>query len=409
MIASRTTRAVAHSLRLLVVLTVAGSDALAADAIFDPYVEVGGIYNDNYFLARSGTRLQEANGGYVDAGVDLRLESPRTQWRIEPRVRSTAYSSNSDLDSTDYYLTGALNHRGERARGNVLVSLVDEDIVEGNLPDASFDGPILGQGGATDSGRVLGANRRQYLTASPSAAFELSQRLQLTAAAEFLDMSFDREIAGAQVSYRTLGGLLGLGRKFSEASEVTLGVGYSQFDPDVGGRGSDLQTLRLQWDYRTTERLRTYFRAGTTRTKFDAVGATRARSESGSLFGVGGQWAFLKSDLFVDLQQFVEANGSGFVVERSNLRLQYNHRFTPRVTGFAAVYGIRDQAVGVSRSVYAPRRYVNANIGVEWRVRRTLSLLGRIEHAQQEFSGDARSADGNAVRLAVVYRPRRLD
>ena len=222
-------------------------------------------------------------------------------------------------------------------------------------------------------------------------------------------MAYDREIPGAQVSYRTVGGLLGLGRKFSEASEVTLGVGLSQFDPDQGSRGSDLQSVRVQWDYRTTERLRTYVRAGTTRTKFDAIGASRARSESGSLFGVGGQWTFLKSDLFADLQQFVEANGSGFIVERTNLRLQYNHRFTPRVTGFASVYGIRDEAVGVSRSVYAPRRYVNANLGVEWRVRRTVSLLGRLEHAQQEFTGDPRGADGNAARVAVIYRPRRLD
>ena len=120
------------------------------------------------------------------------------------------------------------------------------------------------------------------------------------------------------------------------------------------------------------------------------------------------RWSFLKSELFVDLQRVVDANSSGFVVERDDLRAFYNHRFSVRLLGYVGGYLIRDESVTASGS-YVPRRYYTALAGLEWRVLRALAVRGEVGHSSQEYVGESETADGNSARVSVVYRPRRAD
>jgi hypothetical protein len=383
----------------------------AADVQFDPSIEVGALFNDNFTLERSSGVVQEVSGAFVDAVLQVRGEAPRSNWRIEPRIRSTKFPDDGELEATDYFLVAAAERRNERNAFGFTADVFDQFIVWSQLPDANFGNSNLGEGSGPDSGRIDGDNRQQLLRASPYASFKLSELTDLRIELSALDVSFDREVIGAQVSYQSVGGRVLLDRQFTPASRFGLRLEYEQVEPDGDGSSADLAGAQLQWDYRIAERLSAYGRLGVKRSDFETVGLGTTRAsfqETTPLFAAGMRWTFLKSELFVDLQRVVDGNASGFVIERDDLRVFYNHRFNVRLLGYLGGYLIRDESV-TATGLYIPRRYHTALAGLEWRVLRALSVRGEIATSHQEFEGDPSQADGNSARLSVVYRPRRVD
>lgn len=385
--------------------------ATAADVHFDPSIEVGAQYNDNFTLERSGGSVQEVSGAFADAALLLRGEAPRGTWQIEPRVRSTFFPDDKNLESTDYFLRAAAERHAERNAFGIDADYADQDIVQSQLPGANFGNSNLGDGSGPDSGRILGDNRQTLLRGRPYATFKLSELTDLRVELDALDVSFDREIANAQVSYRSTGGRVLLDRQFTPTSRFGARLEYQQIDPDLGNSKSDLAGAQLQWDYRIAERLSAYGRIGVKRSEFDLVGpgaTRRSISETTPLFAAGMRWVFQKSELFVDLQRQVDANSSGFVVQRDDLRAFYTHRWSVRMLGYVGGYLVRDESV-TSTGLYVPRRYYTALAGVEWRALQALSVRGELGLAHQKFSGESGSAEGNSVKVSVVYRPRRTD
>lgn len=397
----------------LALAACAAGTASAADVQFDPSIELGGQYSDNYTLERAANLINEVSGAFLDASFLVRAESPRSAWRFEPRIRKTYFPDDSELESTDYFGVLSGEMRNERSTLGMLAELYDQNVVTSQLPGANFDNPNLGDSGSTDSGRLVsGDNRQKLVQLRPFADFELSERTTLRVEALWLDVSFDREVTDFAVSYQSKGAGLRLSRRFTQASSFGLLVDYNKFEPDVGNNDSDLYTAQLQWDYQVGERVSAYARAGGKRSKFNIAGATplaaRSVTETTPLFAAGARWNFQRSDLFLDLQRQVDANSSGFVVQREDVRLQYNHRFTQRLRGYLALYGIRDRTVtDVTR--YAPRRYVDGAAGMEWRFKQSWSLLGEAGWSNQKFDGDPGAADRKSVQLSVAYRPLRRD
>jgi hypothetical protein len=388
-----------------------GAAAHAADVQYDPSIEVGVQYNDNYTLERRSGNVRDVSGAFAEAGLLVRGEAPRSNWRLEPRIRSNYFPDDSDLKSTDYIFLAAAERRNERNAFGLTADYYDQDIVQSQLPDANFGDSDLGEGSGPDSGRIVGENRQKLLRANPYATFKLSELTDLRVELSGLDVSFDREIVNAQVSYQSVGGRLLLDRQFTPASRFGLRLEYEQVEPDGSSSTSDLAGAQLQWDYRIAERLSAYGRLGVKRSDFEVVGPGTIRTslqETTPLFAAGMRWSFLKSELFVDLQRVVDANASGFVVERDDLRAFYNHRFSVRLLGYVGGYLIRDESV-TSGGTYVPRRYYTALAGLEWRVLRALAVRGEVGHSSQEYVGESGAADGNSARVSVVYRPRRVD
>ena len=401
--------------RVLFAATMLGGSLVAngADLRIDPYVEAGALHNDNYTLEPVEARVIKVSGAFLDAGVLLRSVSPRTDWRFEPRVRSTYYPDEGDFQSTDIFLAGAAELRGERSAFGFEGDIYDQDVVSSQLPGADFGDATLGESSGGDSGRVLGADNRQRLyRARPYASFDLSRvmRLRLDARAE--DVSFDRNITGALESYRSFGVGAALDRELSPASRVAIRADIQRVDPDSGLYDADIAGLHAQWDYRVAERLSAYARAGARRSKFDVAPApgrpASSVNETTPVFAAGGRWTFRKSDLFVDLQRGVDANSSGFVVRRDELRVSLGHRFTPKLSGYGAAYAIRDDAVSAA-SLYSARRYYTLAAGIEWRVTQAWSVRGQVDHSRQEYVGESGVGDGNGIRASVLYRPRRTE
>jgi opacity protein-like surface antigen len=401
-----------RSLPFAVALMVGCGTAAAADWQFDPFIEAGALFNDNYTLVNSASKA-DVSGGFVDAGIEWRAEAPRSVLTIEPRIRTQKLPDDEDLDSTDYFLDLVGEQRNTRSTFGMRASFRDQDIVQSQLPDTDFGDATLGELTGPDSGRIFGDNRETLLRALPYARFRLSERVDLAVEGRFDDVSYERDIANFQVGYQTLGAAIQLDRQFTPTSRFGLRLDTQQTDLDAGAAGdSDINGAVATWDYRAGERVTAYARAGVRRSEFDLVGVTpaarRAISETTPLFAAGVRWGFLKSQLFIDAKREVDVNSSGFVLERSDLRVYYDHRFTVRVRGWLAAYLIDDDTV-TDTALYAARRYTAGTAGLEWRFRQAWSVQGQIGFASQEFGGGSGSADGTSGRVSVQYRPRRRE
>lgn len=382
------------------------SAANAADWQFDPSIEVGALSADNYtMLAGSGPKINVA-GPFADLVGTLRGRSPRTTLLIEPRVRATVFPGDSDQDSNAGYLSLKLDHIAELTRLGIAANYSNEYIVNSELPQATTGGTGLGQTTGADAGRVTVDNRRQLISANPYLQFTLNQRTRLRFEGTALDVDFDSEVPGSQQSYRSYGISAGAIRDLNADSSLTFSLQHNRYDPRSAGFDSNTDGARLQWDREVAERVTGYLRAGVDRT--DGVGPGGAQTVNTPLFGAGAQWTFQRSRLFLDLLRDVEANATGFVVARDEVRLWGTHRFTTRLEGFAALYAVKDEAVA-DNVAYSPRRYVNASVGTNWRLSREFTLGGQVSHSFQKFQTEDVTANGTTVQASLTWRPNRVD
>jgi hypothetical protein len=398
------------------IATLASGPGAAAEWQFDPTVEGGVLYNDNYTLARPRDGEIDVQGVYADLDLALRLESPRTTWRVAPRIRARYFPDDSEVDSNDYYLSAGVTNRGQRYELGLAADYYDEDIITAELPGTDFGDVGLGEGGALDGGRIIIVdNRRDLLMVRPYASFDASERLVLSVDASLFDVSFDNQIQRAQEDYQSLGAGAGLAWRFDEKSTLGFRVQYTQVDPaDVRG-DTDILGGRLQWDYRVAERVRAYARAGVDRSEYSVsvvlpmgVVAQSTLEETTPMYGIGGEWTLQRSQVFLDAQRNIDANSAGAVIVRDEFRLSVRHRFSTQLTGTAAAYFVQDGSVADLTTV-SDRDYYAASAGLEWRFQRALTVGGVLDFAKQDFVGDPEDADSFGFRLFLRYQPNRRD
>src|SRR3569833_1815116 len=145
-----------------------GASAASAQAwIWDPRIEVQGVYNDNNRLTPDKTQEIEVKGAALDAQGALRQESQTNIFEATPHIRSSRYPDASSEESTDYYF--ALNdiHKWQRGTLSLFAGFADESVVTSDLLLADFPGVNHKQTVSGDSGRVSVRNRREQYSLQP--------------------------------------------------------------------------------------------------------------------------------------------------------------------------------------------------------------------------------------------------
>jgi len=95
--------------------------ARAAENEFNPRIEVGGIYNDNFLLYPSSAPGRiKVHGLFVDAQLELLARSPISEVSLTPRLRSAFYSGNNDYDTNDIFLPFHALHRGQKSQARLM-------------------------------------------------------------------------------------------------------------------------------------------------------------------------------------------------------------------------------------------------------------------------------------------------
>ncbi|MEJ1964059.1 MAG: hypothetical protein WDO56_21960 [Gammaproteobacteria bacterium] len=385
-----------------------GAPLASAQAwIFDPRVELDGIYNDNYRLTPDKGSEIEVTGGAVDALVTARKETPSSLFEATPHIRSSYFPDATSEDSTDYYLDLNGLHRTQRTRSRILAQFAAESVVSSELPAADFPGVDLGQVTGGDAGRVSVRNRRQLYHVEPSIEFDWTERRHLTADVHYIKAAYDNT-EFEQVGYTDVGGGAGIGWDLSRRSTLSVRVLGSQFSPDDDSPDTTTEGLVAEWRTAPSAVTSFYVRLGANHSERDASGSGSDISTNSPNGGVGVAWTFQVTRIVIDALRSTSPSSQGAVVDRDELRFRLERDFSPRWTAGIALRGIRTDGVGSSTDEVRERKYYTGRASFEWRMTRQVSLEGGYEYKWQEYQGDPTSAQSNGATLSVVYQPRRL-
>lgn len=386
---------------LAIALAVAiGSMATASADTWEfvPRLELGYLYNDNYRLDFAGDEI-DVSGGILDVALPIRLVSQVRKAEIAPRVHATLFPDEPDEDSTDYFLKGMFEQRGQRNTFGVDAVASREDVVRSELPGADIDSG-LGEPTGGDSGRVLLRNERDLIRVAPYWRYDVSQRHRAEAGGYYIDADYEKDFLGAQQDYRDAGLYAGWGYLVSQRNSLTFRIRGSHYETVFD---SDAYGAEVEWRSDFSETSQVYVRLGGQNTELDRGDGISATSVIG---GLGGRWTWPTTNIFADFTSSVGPTSAGVVVERSQLRLRLTRALRPRLSMLIGARATRDEAVQKISS-YPTRDYMTGEVGFDWRINRAWSIVGAYNYIWQEYADEDADRSSNAVSLGVVYEPGR--
>lgn len=373
--------------------------AVAADWEFNPRVEAGYLYDDNYRLATPGSEI-DVSGPLLDAQLELRSLTQTSEFSLTPRVRATYFPDNSDLDAVDYFANLDWTRRGQRVNTRLRGEFAHQDIVSSEQPDVELGGD-LGEPDLGDAGRVLAENRRMRMALRPSMSFDVSERRELQFDAGYADVSFDEQISDAQVDYNTADVAAGLLTRVNERVNFIARLRGARYDIDSREEVTNGYGAELQWDRRTAAETRSYLRIGAQ--NVELVGGD---SNVAWLAGAGVNFLVGRNELFLDLSRNVGPSSAGVVVSRDQLRLRWSRAFSPRLALIAGLRGTHDEDIDdTDLSTFTERSYATGDVGLEWRWQEEFSLRVAYDYTWQEFQDAVADATSSGAMVSVTYQP----
>jgi len=380
-------------------IALAGAISLPAGAAaweWNPSVEAGYLYDDNYRLATPGGEI-DVQGPLVDAALELRTLTQTGEFSFTPRVRATYFPDETDLDTVDYFANLDWVHRGQRVEGRVRGEFAQQDIVNSEQPDAEGGGD-LGDPDLGDGGMVLVDNRRMRASLRPSMSFELSPRRELQFDAGYTDVNYEEHVSDTQVDYNTTDVSAGLRARLNEQSTLTTRLRGARYDIDLRDV-SNAFGAELQWDTRTAAETRTYFRVGA-----QNVEVSGGDTELAWLAGAGVSLMIGRNELFADLSRNVGPSSAGVVVTRDLLRMRWTRAMTPRLSLLAGLRGTHDEDIDTV-TTFQPRSYATGDLGLQWRMQEEFSLRVAFDYTWQEFKNAVDDATSNGASISLIYQP----
>jgi hypothetical protein len=390
-----------------VALACAASAAHAQVWIFDPRVEVGAVYDDNYRLTDQPGQEIEVAGGAIDASLGMHQDTQTTTLGLTPRIHRTFFNESSE-EATEYYLDGIAEKKTQRLDSKFLASFADESVVSSELPAADFPGLVLGQPSSGDNGLVTFRNRRRLILADPSVAWDWTERRHLTGDFQYADVKYDSQFI-EQVGYKTYTGTGGLLLNTTQRSTVWFTVAEQKYSPDDNSPDTDTTFASVEYRTSTTQIASFYVRLGAGHSTRDGFGATPSISTTSVNGGIGAQWNLQTTQIVVDALRSTSPSSIGAVVNRDEARVRLIHQFDTRFSGSLAVRGIRTHGLTNDVNAVRDRDYATGSVGFEWRATRQYSITGAYIYSWQKYQFAQNDAISNGVNLSVVYEPRRLE
>ena len=390
-------------------LGISSLPALGADWQFQPKIEGGVEYNDNYRLFGSGFRDQ-VYGAFTNAAFVFHYLSPVDEFSIAPAVYALYLPDSTVDDTADPSINLNWKHTGQTFTAGVFAEYVDQSVVQSDLTTAATIGNQLGNPVAGDSGFLTEKDRRQLAEVTPTLTLDLTQRQHLELTADYSNVNYNPVIPDANVGYNSLNLTAGLIQDLSQRTTLTLRGLFGQYNPRGASNTTTSYGADGQWGYHVSQVSQAYVRLGAMRSTFEQVpGAPHVASVTGVVAGAGMNWTYQVTQVFLDITRDVEPNSTGFTVDRDQLRLSINRSFSAKFTGLVGARYYRDTPTETT-ILFADRSYGVGFLGFKWRFRRAWTLSGEYDYTWQKYAAVSSStANSDAVLLSVIYEPKRAD
>ena len=238
---------------MLVGVLVAPGKAQASNWDFEPRVELGALYNDNFRLIEHNQPKVQAYGPFADVAMGFSLIDQRSELDIVPRVHSTFFPDDHEDQSTDGYFNVIGNIKTQKASYGGTFMYANETVLSSELLAADFPGVSLGQVQGEANGRVTIHNRRQLEQVAPKMTYDFNPRWHLNLKGMFENASFTNNVTSQQQQpqYVQVGfkdAFIGAGMQYdlTQRQDIVFGLSAAKFMPDhatVLGTGANAQRV----------------------------------------------------------------------------------------------------------------------------------------------------------------------
>ena len=391
--------------------TLLGTEAHAGNWDFNPRVEVGAQYSDNYRLGPTGQRV-DAYGTVADLSFTERLVDPRYEFDISPRVHNTWLPNDHEDQSTDGYLDLQGIYRLQKGTIGGLLTYANETVLSSELLSASFGNQGLGQTTGEETGLVSFHNRRELLRFTPNFSYDFTPRLHLRSEGQYENASFDENItqtqAGtnlliAQQGFKDYYVKAGLQWDFSQRYDLLSSLVGAKFIPD----GSPTDTLRYgveeTFEARPNQIMQWYGRLGVNEVHAHTL-VDGNIDKTLVVGGAGVSWTYQLSQYTADFIRDLSASAGGAVVEHDEVRARALRALTPRLYTIVAARYVRIRGASQTILGIVGSDYTAASAALQYQVTRNYRISGEYDFTWQHFQGEP-TAHSNAFVLSVIWQP----
>lgn len=409
---------------------LAPAKARADNWEFNPRVEVGGQYNDNYRLAESGTPKIPAYGMLVDAAMGFSLNEQRGELDIVPRIHSSFFPDDHDDQSTDGFLNIFGEYKTLKATYSGTASYANETVISSELLAADFPGVGLGQVVGEATGRVSIHNRRQLGQIAPKMTYDFTPRYHLLLNAVVEAAGFSNNFGGnsgltaqqqaqyVQVGFKDVYGSAGLQYDLTQRQDLVFRALYAKFMPDqvtnlgTAANGDEVRSsstdtdrygVEAQWDTKPTDTMQTYIRLGVSEvhasTAVDGI-----INKTLLVGGAGVVWTYQLSQYIIDGVRDLSPSAAGAVVEHDELRFRILRALRPRLYTVIAARAVRVR--GASQSILGVQGsdYAAASVALQYQLTPNYRLSTEYDFTWQRFQGEPYAAS-NGIAVSVIWQP----
>ncbi len=284
-----------------------------------------------------------------------------------------------------------------------------QDSFNAEYGNANFD-PFEPQNpGASDTGITYIGDTRKRLTAEPDYSFAVSERTRIGARARYDNVNY---YANEDKPIGTVG-LIGydsavfqpyLTRAFGQQLELEIGPYVSRFEADDNSNTTDNYGLayRASTPGRRSGRLEA--RLQYEHSEIDQPQVIPPQDTDSNwgleLYGLRkGQVDTLR----FSIGHFIVPSSTASMIETNQLRVQYDHIFTPRLTFNGALRVKESTRVG---GMPRTSDFARAELSLRWRLTYSWFVSGGYRFAWRDSDGPGDNADDNAVFVTFGYRGR---
>lgn len=380
---------------------------------FEPVVRLTAEYDDNTRLSADESARIDSSAFIIDANGRFIRRAQSSEVRFAPRIRSRSYSESSLENTNDVFLDFYAAKNLERSDFGIQARFSEQDVLTAELDDPDFDNPEVSSPINLDTGRLEIGAERESLILSSFFTRKWTEKIEFGLDADYIDVSYVQSDQTGRTFADYTDASLGaeLAYRVSDLSTWTIRVFGGDYEAEAGADRSESQSLGADLEFSHEFSSTMEGRVGVGYQDIDSEvtsgGVTVSDSNGVTVFTAGITKRGDISRVVLDVRQTVDPGGTGFLQERTQLRLKYRRQLSPTLYGnFNARIQTTDE---VAPDVILPtgRDQQRYGIGLEWRYSRGLSFRGDYVFTSQEFDDTAGSASSNEVSISLVYEPKR--
>jgi hypothetical protein len=385
--------------------------AHAASWEFDPRVEAGAQYDDNYRLGPSGQKVS-AYGSIVDLSATEKLVDPRYELDIAPRVRNTFLPNDHEDQSTDGYLGLDGTYHGQKWTLGAIFTYANETVISSELLAANFGGQGLGETTGVETGLVSFHNRRQLERFLPNFSYDFTPRLHLRSEGQYENASFSHNIAVTQAGsnlliaqegfkdYYVKGGLQ---YDFSQRYDLVSSVIGAKFLPNGRDTTTERYGLEETFEARPGQIMQWYARLGVN--EVHAHTAVDGNIDKTLVVGGAGvSWTYQLAQYTADFIRDLSPSAGGAVVQHDELRGRVVRALTPRLYTVLAARYVRVRGASQTILGIVGSDYTAASGALQYQISRSYRIQGEYDFTWQRFQGNP-SSRSNTIMFSVIWQP----